>query len=92
MAIFPPLWGACGRSDDSSCCWLPEAVRFSNSARSDVKFLTSEVVRQLFGGNGGDRTKVRPAAVEAAEAGWTGSGAYVKPVKKEMFLFAIITV
>ena len=90
LAIFLPLWGACGGSDDSSCCWLPEAVRFSNSARSDVKFLTSEVVRQLFGGNGGDRTKVRPAAVEAAEAGWTGSGAYVKPVKKEMFLFAFI--
>ena len=88
LAIFLPPWGACGGSDDSSCCWLPEAVRFSNSARSDVKFLTSEVVRQLFGGNGGDRTKVRPAAVEAAEAGWTGSGAYVKPVKK--IFFAII--
>ena len=85
LAIFLPPWGACGGSDDSSCCWLPEAVRFSNSARSDVKFLTSEVVRQLFGGNGGDRTKVRPAAVEAAEAGWTGSGAYVKPVKKIPF-------
>lgn len=79
-------WGACGGSDDSSCCWLPEAVRFSNSARSDVKFLTSEVVRQLFGGNGGDRTKVRPAAVEAAEAGWTGSGAYVKPGPKSSIL------
>ena len=64
-------------------------MRFSNSARSDVKFLTSEVVRQLFGGNGGDRTKVRPAAVEAAEAGWTGSGAYVKPVKKNPFCYNI---
>ena len=75
MAIFLPLWGACGGSDDSSCCWLPEAVRFSNSARSDVKFLTSEVV-QVFGGKGGDRKATTAADDDAV---WTGSGAYVKP-------------
>ena len=54
-------------------------MRFSNSARSDVKFLTSEVVRQVFGGNGGDRKATTVAEAEAAAAVWTGSGAYVKP-------------
>ena len=51
-------------------------MRFSNSARSDVKFLTSEVVRQVFGGKGGDRNATTAAEADAV---WTGSGAYVKP-------------
>ena len=59
-------------------------MRFSNSARSDVKFLTSEVV-QVFGGKGGDRKATTAADDDAV---WTGSGAYVKPA---IFFFKLCT-